>query len=320
MKYLKILFIVISLLIFSCSSLKLSESDTLLLIDKDEDPINEFNVLVEYLEGTDGGYINNMGSWILAEKDVKIEDYLVIDLRSAEAFNVTPNPISGAVNTTLGDMFNVIETHAKTTSSKILITCYSGHRAAFAHTLLRMKGYEAYSMKFGMSWHDQSLDKWTEKCSDKNADDLVMTASRTLPAYDYPELNTGEETGEDILDERIEATIALWGTLLVSTDEAIANKESYNIMNYWSEGDYVGYGHIEGAYQLTPGTLTVAENLSAINPTGANLIYCYTGQTATALIAYLSVLGYDVKSIAYGFNNMNWSELSGNKWPKPYNN
>lgn len=286
--------------------------------DKDEDPINEFNVLVEYLEGADGGYINNMGSWIKAEKDINVADYLVIDLRSADAYNATPNPINGAVNTTLGDMFNVVEANAKTASSKILVTCYSGQTAAFAHTLLRLKGYEAYSMKFGMSWHDQSLDKWTGKCSDKNAGDLVMTASPALPTFDYPELNTGEETGEAILDERIEAAIALWGTLLVSADDAIANKDAYNIMNYWSETDYLGHGHIDGAYQLTPGTLTVAENLSAFDPTGANLFYCYTGQTAAASIAYLSVLGYDVKSIAYGFNNMNWSELPGHKWPKPY--
>lgn len=282
--------------------------------DKDEDPINEFNVLVEYLEGTDGGYINNMGAWIFTEGSVNLAEYLVLDLRTAEAFAATPNPIPGAVNTTLGDMFDVVEAAAKTASSKILVTCYSGQTASFAHTLLRLKGYEAYTMKFGMSMHHVDNDVWTGKCSDKNAGDLVTTASPALPTFDYPELNTGEETGEAILDERIEAAIAAWGTLLTNPEEVINNTSAYNVMNYWSEADYIGHGHIDGAYQLTPGTLTVAGNLSAFDDQGANIFYCYTGQTAAASIAYLTVLGYDVKSIAYGFNNMYWSELPGHKW------
>jgi len=287
--------------------------------DKDEDPINEFNVLVEYLEGTDGGYINNMGPWILTEGAANLADYLVLDLRSAADFAATPNPIPGAVNVTLGGMFDVVEAAGKTSSTKILTTCYSGQSASFAHTLLRLKGYEAYVMKFGMSMHDASLDKWTANCSDKNAGDLVMTASPTLPTFDYPELNTGEETGEAILDERIEAAIAAWSTgLLVGADAVIDNANAFNIINYWSEADYLGHGHIVGSYQVTPGTLEVDENLSVFDPVGENIFYCYTGQTAAASIAYLTVLGYDVKSIKFGFNNMNWSELPGHKWPKPW--
>ena len=286
--------------------------------DKDEDPINEFNVLVEYLEGTDGGYINNMGPWIVAEGAVNLADYLVLDLRSAADFANTPNPIPGAVNTTLGGMFDVVENAGKLASSKILVTCYSGQTASFGHALLRLKGHEAYTMKFGMSWHDESLDKWTANCSDKNAGDLVFSASPALPTFDYPELNTGEETGKAILDERIEVAIAAWGSLLIGADAVIDNASAFNIINYWSEADYLGHGHINGSYQVTPGTLEVDENLSVFDPVGENIFYCYTGQTAAASIAYLTVLGYDVKSIKFGFNNMHWSELPGHKWPKPW--
>ena len=289
--------------------------------DTDDDSINEFNVLVEYLEGTDGGYINNMGAWIFTEGSVNLAEYLVLDLRSADAFAATPNPIPGAVNTTLGDMFDIVETAAKTASTKILVTCYSGQTASFAHTLLRLKGYEAYTMKFGMSMHHADNDVWTAMCSNKNAGDMVYSASPALPTFDYPELNTGEETGEAILDERIEAAIAAWGAgLLVSSDDIIGNTNAFNIMNYWGDGDangtsdYLEHGHIDGAYQLTPGTLTTNANLGVFDPVGANIFYCYTGQTAAASIAYLTVLGYDVKSIKYGFNNMHWSELPGHKW------
>ena len=57
---------------------------------------------------------------------------------------------------------------------------------------------------------------------------------------------------------------------------------------------------------------------AGFDPDGENIFYCYTGQTAGASIAYLTVLGYDVKSIKFGFNAMYWSELPGHKWSKPY--
>ena len=286
--------------------------------EKDEDSVNEFNLLVEYIEGNDGGYPSNMpADWIVAEAAVNTDDYLVLDLRAAADFAATPNPINGAVNSTLGGMFDAV---AKANADKVLVTCYSGQTAAYAHMLLRLKGIEAYSMKFGMSMHDASLDKWSANCSDKNAGDLVFTASPALPTFDYPELNTGKETAEEILDARIDAAIAAWGTLLIGADDVIDNADAYNIMNYWGDGDangvldYLEHGHIDGAYQLTPGTLKMDANLSAFDPEGTNIFYCYTGQTAAAEIAYLTVLGYDVKSIAFGFNNMHWSELPGHKW------
>ncbi len=279
----------------------------------EEDEINEFDVLVEYLEGEDGGYMNNLGSWIMTEGSVNLDDYLVLDLRAADAFDATPNPIDGAVNTTLSDMW----THAETATKPILVTCYSGQTASFGHMLLRLKGYEAYVMKFGMSMHDETLDSWTGNCSDAFADDLVTTESAPLPEFDYPELSTGFDTAEEILDARIEAAIAAWPTLTTAAN-VIADPSVYNVINYWPIEDYLGHGHIVGAYQVTPGTLTTDGNLSSFDPDGTNIFYCYTGQTAATACAYLTVLGYDVKSIKFGFNAMYWSELPGHKWPKPY--
>ena len=167
--------------------------------------------------------------------------------------------------------------------------------------------------------HDASLDKWTANCSNQfaNNNNWVTSASPTLPTFDYPELNTGEETGEAILDERIEAAITAWPTLIGGGD-VIGDPGAYNIINYWPESDYLGYGHINGAYQVTPGTLTTDANLNVFDDKNTNIFYCYTGQTAAAACAYLTVLGYDVKSIKFGANAMIWDEMTGHKWPKPY--
>ncbi len=285
--------------------------------DEVVDEINEFDVLVEHLEGTDGGYVNNLGSWILGAGVLNAEfdysAYTVFDLRSSTDFDAMH--VDGAVNVTMTSMFD----EAANVTGPILVTCYSGQSASFAHTLLRLKGHEAYVMKFGMSAYDVSLDKWTSNCSDQYAGDLVATASEALPTFDYPVLNTGFETAEEILDARIDAAIEAWSNgLLILAGDVITDASSYNIMNYWSEADYLGHGHIDGAYQLSPGTLTMSGNLSAFDPAGNNIFYCYTGQTAASSIAYLTVIGYDVKSIKFGFNNMHWSELPGHKWPKPF--
>ncbi len=285
--------------------------------DEKDDPIietvDEFEVLVEYLEGDDGGYMNNLGSWIMTEGSVTLDDYLVLDLRSEEVFNNTPNPIAGAVRTTLTDMW----THAESATKPILVTCYSGQTASFAHMLLRLKNYEAYVMKFGMSMHDQANDSWTGNCSNAYAGDFVTTASPALPTFDYPVLETGFETAEEILDARIDYAISQWPTLITAAN-VVPDPSAYNIINYWPESDYLGWGHIDGAFQVTPGTLTTEGNLSTFDPDGENIFYCYTGQTAASACAYLTVLGYDVKSIKFGCNAMIWDVMTSHKWSKPY--
>ena len=224
--------------------------------------------------------------------------------------------LEGAVNSTLTGIFDAVANATK----PVLCVCYTGQTASYAHTLLRMKGIEAYVLKFGMSIVDQSLDKWTANCSNQYANDpnWVKTASPALPKFDPPTLNTGKKTAEEILDARIDFALNDWGNRLITAATVMANPDNYNIMNYWPESEYNKYGHIKGAYQLTPKTLTTDQNLYVFDPAGNNILYCYTGQTAAATVAYLDVLGYDVKSIKFGTCAMIWEELESHKWPKPW--
>ena len=280
--------------------------------DKEED-VNEFELLLDTIEGTDGGYINNLGAWIKNLGDINLADYFVLDIRSSADYN--NEHLAGAVNSTLGGMFDAVEARG---NKPVLVVCYSGQTAAYAHVLLNLKDIEAYSLKWGMSIFSQAHDKWTANCSNALANDAnwTMTASAALPNYDYPTLNTGEDKGANILDERIDEAIAKGLSLIVGTDVA-ANYNSYEVFNYWAQADYDHYGHIKDAYQLTPSTLKSAENLHAINPDETNVIYCWTGQTSAAVAAYLTVLGYDVKSLKFGANSMIYDELTSHKWSKP---
>ena len=289
----------------------------------DDDEVNEFEVLTEYLEGTDGGYFNNMGTFYVKYADIVTADYFVLDLRAADDY--AADHIENAYNATLGTMFDVIETN-NSDSKTVLTVCYSGQTASFAQYLLNIKNISAKLLLFGMSSVRVENDVWTVMCSEEYAGDLIYTSSSDLPTFDYPELSTGYETGEEILDARIDAAIVAWGEgLLIAAGDVINNTSAYNIMNYWGTTDayhdgnpYETLGHIDGAYQLIPGTVKTDGDLSAFDPVGTNVFYCWTGQTAAAACAYLTILGYDVKSIKYGFNTMNWSALNGHKWPKPY--
>jgi len=89
-------------------------------------------------------------------------------------------------------------------------------------------------------------------------------------------------------------------------------------LKVYAQADYANYGHIKYVYQLTPNTLKSSENLDAINSNETNVMYCWTGQTSASVSAYLTVLGYDVKSLKFGANSTSYDELTSSKWPKPY--
>jgi rhodanese-related sulfurtransferase len=285
----------------------------------EDDDVDEFKELVSHLEDTDAdyqGWVNNLSGWVVTYASVEndLTDYLILDLRSSTDFAASPGPITGAVNTSLADILDAVEGE----SGKILTVCYTGQTSAYAHMLLRMKGYEAYSLKWGMSGVYAELDKWTAKCSDEyyGTSNWVTTASPTLPEFDYPELDTGKDDAADILDERIEAALNAWGTQKITAETVMADPSAYNIICYWPESAYTGMGHINGAYRVEPKTLTRDGNLSVFDPdSDDNVLYCYTGQTSAATVAYLYVLGYDVKTLVFGANSMIHDHMTGGKWP-----
>ena len=87
-----------------------------------------------------------------ADLNMKIaedEDMTIISVRSAADY--ATGHVPGAINiglTSLTDNLGKIDPDAP-----VYVYCYTGHSAAQAVSLLRMLGYDAYSLKFGMcSW------------------------------------------------------------------------------------------------------------------------------------------------------------------------
>lgn len=98
-----------------------------------------------------------------ADLNMKIaegEDMTVISCRSAEDY--AKGHIPGAINIGLGALVDNLS--KINPDAPVYVYCYTGHSAAQATALLRMLGYDAYSVKFGMCGWSSNPDVNMGKC------------------------------------------------------------------------------------------------------------------------------------------------------------
>lgn len=286
---------------------------------KKDDPIVEIDELIDQVESVVA--IASLPGYITAA-DLKTANTVsqtsyIIDIRAAADYNT--GHIANAVNVPAADLLTHVEANEAAISAMtdIVVVCYSGQSAAYGVGLLRMAGYSnAKSLKFGMtSWHSD-FDKWSTNTSTYYAQFLETTSNATPAAGDLPTINTGFETGEEILDARIDAMFTAGFTPHAITATTVTdNPTDYHIINYWPTDRYLNPGHIPGAYNYVPGSsLTLATDLATLPTDKIIVVYCYTGQTSAFVSAYLAVLGYDVRSLKFGANSMFHGDLPASNW------
>lgn len=288
---------------------------------KDEESVNETQVLVEYLESPNSpamkDFVNTDMPTIMAATEVQTlnatNQVYIIDIRAAADFNA--GHIKNAHNVAVGDIINHIKGVNLEPYTKVAIVCYTGQTAGFAAAILRLMGYnKVFSMKWGMcAWHADFAGKWNTAVSNGNsyASQFVSTDSPKAAKGSLPELNTGKTTGQEILEARVAAVLAEGFTPASVTNATVFGAlNSYYIVNYWPAAQYADPGHIPGAIQYTPKeTMKLAADLTTLPTDKTIAVYCYTGQTSAFLAAYLRLLGYDAKSILFGTNGMIYDKM-----------
>jgi rhodanese-related sulfurtransferase len=295
--------------------------------EKEEEEINEAKVLVEFLESTSSpygkDYINTDAPAIKPAVEVRTANNAgaayIIDVRSAEDYNA--GHIVNAVNVPVGQVVSHVQSEGLGLDDEIYVVCYSGQSAGWATCLLRLMGYtNAWSMAFGMSsWNADLSGPW-ENNAYKNTyvTDFTTDVTEKGPKGDLPVLNTGMETGLEILEERVAAVQAEGfgdGAACITSQAVFDNLDNYYIINYWPEEYYLDPGHIPGAMQYDPGSsLQLSEDLETLPTDKTIVVYCYTGQNSASVAAYLRVLGYDAKSLLFGANNMIYDIMPRSKW------
>ncbi|MBK6898856.1 MAG: hypothetical protein IPH09_06185 [bacterium] len=247
-----------------------------------------------------------------------LDDYTVIDIRAASAYNA--GHIPGAYNSSLATILN--DLNGTIPSDKpYVITCYSGQSAGHAKIAMELMGYEdVKSLKWGMcSWHSSLATGWNNGIGDNLASPETTNNNGSLTAFAYPTL--ADEDPASVVADRVAAMLAggfqsiTWANLQPALDD-------YFVVNYFGQADYEGTGtagvpgHIPGAFQFTPYTsMKIGEMLPYLPSDGTPIVvYCWTGQTSSQVVAALNMLGYNAKSLSYGSNQLFHSSLLANKW------
>jgi len=283
---------------------------------KDEDPAvkTELEVLTDYIKDNSLDLSNILDGWVTSgagintnQTDYSVPDYYVLDFRSAIDFDA--GHIKGAHNVTLATMLAEAENAG---ALPILSVCYTGQTAARATGLLRMSGFTAKSLKWGMcGWHADFQGKWNTNAAQLNDANWKTTGTpETATEFDVPTLSTGKTSGADILNDRILAAIGN-STWSVSKTDVLANPAAYFINNKWSETHWTAFGHIDGAYRIDVGDGLGIDGITYMNPSADTVVtYCYTGQTSSILTSWLNVVGYDnAKSLLFGATGIIWDDL-----------
>lgn len=271
---------------------------------KEEATETEYQKLTTYMAQNSLDLGDVLNGWVVGggglnvdPVDFSVPNYTIFDIRSADAF--ATGHIKNAQNVALADLLTAAETAGKDKS--FLIVCYTGQTAARATGLLRLMGYNAKTLKWGMScWHEDFAGSWNSNATDFASPNWVTTGTPpALSTFDDPSVVTGEVNGEDILRARVEAALAKSDWSVAKTD-VLDNPGNYFIINKWPLTSWDAYGHINGAYRIDEDLSLSA--LPNIDPSKTVVTYCYTGQTSSITTAWLNVLGYNAQSLKFGAN------------------
>lgn len=290
---------------------------------KDEDDTTDPTPTVDYKkEMTDYMKANGMDlnevitSWYIKAHDldsIGIENYYIIDLRTAAHFG-TLGHIDGAHNTTLA---NVVAEAGNAAGKPIVIACYTGQSAAHAHVALRLSGYsDCKILLFGMSSWNSVFDSWTANTGSDAITNPNWSSTNTIAAnatYSEPTFTSGATSGAAILADRVQNMLD-GGFQGVSNADVLTTPANYFINNYWADADVNNYGHIKEAHRIKEDLTLALDGFKYYDKDATVVTYCWTGQTSSAITAYLTILGYNAKSLKFGANGMIYSNLTAHKW------
>ncbi len=249
-----------------------------------------------------------------AEADVPafIAKYYIMDIRQSTDYNT--GHIEGANSVAFTDILTAAENAG---DKPILVVCYTGQSACYATALLRLYGYQdAQALKWGMSGWTPTVGSWNSNIADiaDGHSNWVYSAAPANVTYNAPKITSILTSGSSLLKERVEQVVSE-GFKGVSPSDVLTSPTDYFINNYFSETDYLGFGHIDGSLRIQPLLLSDGSILN-LDPSKQVVTYCYTGQTSAVITAFLRVFGYDAYSLMFGMNGLYNSNTAwtSNKW------
>ncbi len=290
-------------------------------VDKpvDEKVVEEpaFDAQVAMIETANEYFKNEPVPTILAADlfnlvQAKDAGYQIVDIRSAEHYAL--GHIDGAINIpfkTIADEENLAKLDD---TKKIVVVCYTGHTASMANMVWNMLGYDALTLKFGMSgWvADKAITGQDIPAKVGAGFPTVTTPVEATGGFEAPELEGEYADVAEAIKEQTKAYFAadLAPTIAVTdvNNLVLAKDPGYQIVSVRKAEDYAK-GHIDGAINIL--WTDIADNLDKIDPDKKVIIYCYTGHTGGEAAMFLNLMGYETYNMKFGMSGWNTDPAVG---------
>ena len=205
---------------------------------------------------------------------------------------------------------------------QVVAYCYTGHTGQVAATIMKMMGYDAVNLKFGMmSWASDAANGGTDggvaPFDYQNDPPNSGTAGIETTVNDLSASGTYELPALDVASGDMEEMVREAANLWLADDTPITSATAlYDNLN---DGDtsndpvilsvrgtaHYEAGHITGAYNIPWREIANVDNLTKLDPDAEYVVYCYTGHTGQVAATVMKMLGYNVKNLKYGM--MGWT-------------
>lgn len=283
--------------------------------------------ILHYLEAN-GDFANSEFAPAIIEPSVlynNLQSHFILDIRD---FNVYLNGhIEYSLNIATESLYEITDSlNSFHTGKKIVIVCNDGQASAYFTCLLRMANFEnVFCLKYGMAyWNNDFSSQWLsvlgEDIDGQKYDNIIYPKYplTSLPDYNFP---ISLKSIEQKVLYRIKEVIknGFKSNINYTQNFDSATKSTHLKICYGVEKLYnypprdLGFrGHAAGTlwYSIYPNSdFNSSECLQTLPTDQKILIYSGDGQLSACMVAYLTVLGYDVKTLLYGANQLFYSRL-----------
>ena len=238
--------------------------------------------------------------------------YQIVDIRSAEHFAL--GHIDGATNIPFATIADDASLAMLDDTKKIAVVCYTGHTAAMANMVWNMLGYDALTLKFGMSgWvADEAIVGLPIPDGKAAGYPTVTTAAQAAGPFDAPELEGEYADAAEAVKGQAKAYFAkeLPPTIVVAdVNNLVQSKDAGTQIVDVRKSEDFAKGHIDGATNIL--WTDIADQMTNLDPNKKVVIYCYTGHTGGEAAMFLNLMGYETYNMKFGMSGWNSDEAKG---------
>ncbi|MBK7632770.1 MAG: rhodanese-like domain-containing protein [Ignavibacteriales bacterium] len=249
--------------------------------------------------------------------------YSILDIREPQEF--TAGHIEFARNISVLNLYEIVDSLNKITPLKnIVIISKNGQASAYFVCLLRLAGFtNVYTLNYGMaSWNVDFAAEWLGALGNSDQSYLNLEYPKkpftNLPNLEFPpSLITEQEKTNYRIKEIIKKGFISGVNFSENISTGIINTHFLVCYGkgqlYGAPRDLGSRGHPENTVWFKDTPLFEFRSTNSLQTLPNNqpiLIYSGDGQLSSCMTAYLTFLGYDVKSLLFGANQLFYFRLN----------